>query len=519
MTPDTGQRRLPIGIQTFRTLREDGCHYVDKTGFALDLIREGTHYFLSRPRRFGKSLFVDTLKELFEGSQELFEGLEAFDRWDWSVRYPVVRLEFGRGDYAEPGHLQVNLMAQLDSVDRLTGLRSACDSGPERLARLLEILHTRSGQRVVVLVDEYDKPILDALHKPDIAKANRDYLRGLYSVVKSCDAHIRFCLLTGVSRFSKVSLFSGLNNLRDITLNPKYSSICGYAESDLDAVFAPELEGLDRDRIRDWYNGYSWGGAEKVYNPFDVLLLLSDREFKPWWYETGTPTFLIERLAEEAVPWHILDGLLASEQLLSAFDVGRIAPEALLFQTGYLTVVAREDLGDGVSYRLGFPNREVRQSLNRSLLDDLLGTGWKRDRERNRLMQALKAGDLAGVKEVLRALLAGIPHQWHGRNPMAEYEGFYASVLYGHFSATGAEVRAEESGSAGRADLCVRAFGRVYIFEFKMRGRGGTAAAMAQLKDRGYADRYRALGEPTHLVAVEFSPETRNLTHFETETI
>ena len=241
MTPDTGQRRLPIGIQTFRTLREDGCHYVDKTGFALDLIREGTHYFLSRPRRFGKSLFLDTLKELFE-------GLEAYDRWDWSVRYPVVRLEFGRGDYAEPGHLQVNLMAQLDSVDRLTGLRSACNSGPERLARLLEILHTRSGQRVVVLVDEYDKPILDARHKPDIAKANRDYLRGLYSVVKSCDAHIRFCLLTGVSRFSKVSLFSGLNNLRDITLSPKYSSICGYAESDLDTVFAAELEGLDRDR-------------------------------------------------------------------------------------------------------------------------------------------------------------------------------------------------------------------------------------------------------------------------------
>ena len=519
MTSETGKRRLPIGIQTFREVREDGHYYVDKTGFALRLIAEGKHYFLSRPRRFGKSLFVDTLKELFEGSRDLFVGLEAHDHWDWSVQYPVVRLEFGRGDYAQAGHLHTNLMAQLESIDRQTGLRSACDSGPERLAYLLEMLRLRGGQRVVVLVDEYDKPILDALHKPDIAKANRNYLRGLYSVIKSCDAHVRFCFLTGVSKFSKVSLFSGLNNLRDITLNPKYSSICGYSEYDLDEVFAPELEGLDRDRIRDWYNGYSWGGAERVYNPFDVLLLLSDRVFKPWWYETGTPTFLIERLAEDGVPWHILDGLRASEQLLSTFDVGRIAPEALLFQTGYLTVVATEERDDGVSYRLGFPNREVRQSLNRSLLNDLLGSGWKRDWERDRLIRALKVGDLARMKGLLRSLLAGIPHQWHGRNPMAEYEGFYASVLYGHFSATGAEVRAEESGSAGRADLCVRAFGRVYIFEFKMHGRGGAATAMAQLKTRGYADRYRALGEPIHLVAVEFSPDTRNLTGFETETV
>ena len=411
------------------------------------------------------------------------------------------------------------MTAQLESAEQhLNGNVRQADP-VERFALLLEQLHSLYRQRVVVLVDEYDKPILDAMDEPTIARANRDYLHGLYSVIKDCDDHVRFCFLTGVSKFSKVSLFSGLNNLRDITLSRTYSSICGYAESDLDTVFAAELEGLDRERIRDWYNGYSWGGAQKVYNPFDVLLLLADREFKPWWYGTGTPTFLIERLAEEAVPWQLLDGLSASEQLLSTFDVGRVAPEALLFQTGCLTVLEREDLEDGTSYRLGYPNREVRQSLNRSLLDDLLGAGWKTDRDRKHLIQAMKAADMCGVEELLRALLAGIPHQWHGRNPMAEHEGFYASVLYAHFSATGAEVRAEESGSAGRADLCVRAFSRVYVFEFKMHGRGGTAAAMAQLKDRGYADRYRGRGEPIHLVGVEFSAETRNVTSFETETI
>ncbi|MDE0101820.1 MAG: AAA family ATPase [Bryobacterales bacterium] len=441
--------RLPIGIQTFRKVREGNLHYVDKTGFALKLVLGGTHYFLSRPRRFGKSLFVDTLKDLFEGNRDLFEGLEAYRHWDWSVRYPVVRLEFGRGNYAEPGHLQVDLMAQMDSIERLAGVRAQYDTGPQRLAELLETLHHNSGQRVVVLVDEYDKPILDALDQPGMAQANRDYLRGLYSVIKSSDAHVHFCFLAGVSKFSKVSLFSGLNNLVDITLEPEYSSICGYAERDLDTVFATELAGLDRQQIREWYNGYSWGGEERVYNPFDVLLLLRKRALGAWWFETGTPTFLINLLAESGVPWHRLDGLRASEALLSTFDVGRIAPEALLFQTGYLTVVESESRGGRMRYQLGYPNREVRESLNRALLDDLLGSGFEREDQETRLLEVLEAADFGGMHDLLRSLLAGIPHQWHGRNPMRSYEGWYASVLYAHFAATGADVRAEESGSIG----------------------------------------------------------------------
>ena len=254
------KRLLPIGIQTFRKLRKRNYYYVDKTPYALQLIDEGTHYFLSRPRRFGKSLFLDTLKALFEGSRELFAGLQAHDRWDWSARHPVVRLDFSGGDFMVPGYVETSLMAQLGKAERRSGVEPIHDSGPERFAYLVETLHQQTGQRVAVLVDEYDKPILDALEEPGVARANRNYLRGLYAMVKFCDAHVRFCFLTGVSKFSKVSLFSGLNNLIDITLEPAYSSICGYTESDLDDVFAAELEGLDRDRVRDWYNGYSWGG-------------------------------------------------------------------------------------------------------------------------------------------------------------------------------------------------------------------------------------------------------------------
>ena len=245
--PEDGQlarRKLPIGIQTFREIREDHCYYVDKTAYMGRLIAEGKHYFLSRPRRFGKSLFLDTLKELFEGNEPLFEELAIHEQWDWSVRHPVLRLDFSRGNFKEPGRLQEDVMEQLDAVERREGVGSDYTGASVRFSHLLAALHERSGQRVAVLIDEYDKPILDALETPEVARANRDYLHGLYSTIKFGDAHIKFSFLTGVSKFSKVSLFSGLNNLKDITLDPRYSAICGYTEADLDAVFAPELVGL-----------------------------------------------------------------------------------------------------------------------------------------------------------------------------------------------------------------------------------------------------------------------------------
>ena len=361
------RRKLPIGMQTFRKIREGRCYYVDKTAYIQQLLDKGEHYFLSRPRRFGKSLFLDTCKELFEGNEPLFEGLAIHDRWDWSVRHPVLRLSFGSGNFTEPGQLALNLKEQLAAAERRAGVVTDCDTAPGRLSALLEALHRQAGQTVAVLVDEYDKPILDALDAPEVARANRDFLRGLYAVVKDCDAHIRFSFITGVSKFSKVSLFSGLNNLTDITLEPDYSAICGYTEADLDTVFAPELGGLDRDQVRDWYNGYSWRGEEKVYNPFDILLLFRKREFAAHWFETGTPTFLVDTLFRRRVSSLALDGMVSNAELLSTFDVDDMPTEALLFQTGYLTIERPEPRGAEIFYRLGYPNLEVRQSLNRSL--------------------------------------------------------------------------------------------------------------------------------------------------------
>ena len=509
--------RLPIGIQTFRRIREDGCYYVDKTSFIQQLLDGGTHYFLSRPRRFGKSLFLDTCKELFEGNEALFDGLAIHRDWDWSVHHPVVRLSFGSGHFTEPDGVKARVMAQFDAVERDTGVSSGYATAPERFGHLLESLHARSGRRVVVLVDEYDKPILDALEVPEVARANRDYLRGLYAVIKDSDAHVRFSFLTGVSKFSKVSLFSGLNNLTDITLDPRYSSICGYTDEDIDTVFAPELPGLDRNAIREWYNGYSWLGEEKVYNPFDILLLFRNRRFGAWWFETGTPMFLVETLFRRRVSSVSLGDMIGTNALLSTFDVDDIAPEALLFQTGYLTIREEEDLGGEPLYRLGYPNREVRQSLNRSLLEYLVREDACHTEHRLRLYRLLRTNDFKGMKALFHAFYASIPYEWYTNNDIARYEGYYASVFYSYFAGLGLDITVEDSTSHGRLDMAVRFNGQVYLFEFKVVELAGEGAALAQLKARGYAEKYRAFGEPIHLIAVEFSRETRNIVAFEVE--
>ena len=509
------RRGLPIGIQTFREIRDAGHYYVDKTPHIERLVDDGKHFFLSRPRRFGKSLFLDTLKELFEGGEGLFNGLAIHERWDWSVNNPVVRLDFSKGDFTVPNYLHLNAMAQLDGIGSRSGIACRYDTAPERLSHLLETLHASSGKRAVVLVDEYDKPILDASEDPKTARANRDYLRGLYSTLKFADAHIRLSFITGVSKFSKVSLFSGLNNLIDITMDPAYSTICGYTERDLDEVFAPELAGLDRESIREWYNGYSWLGEERVYNPFDILLLFRNRAFKGHWFETGTPAFLIETLLRRQVRSVDLDGMVASDELLSAFDVDDISPEALLFQTGYLTILEQEAVAGKALYTLGYPNREVREGLNDSLLRHLVRDGTRQMANSVRLYRLLEADDVDGLRDLFHAFYASIPHQWYTNNDIANYEGCYASVFYSYFAGLGLDVSVEDSTSLGRLDMALHFEGRVYLFEFKVVEQAGGGSAMAQLEARRYADKYRANG-PVRLVGVEFSSTSRNIVSFET---
>ncbi len=502
-------------MQDFATLRETGSYYVDKTPLIGQLVDGGRHYFLSRPRRFGKSLLVDTIKALFEGRKDLFEGLAIHQPWDWSLTHPVVRLSFG-GRYSTPGEIEGDVIEQVEAVERNYGLTpaSTSDTGPRRLRNLLDRLHHATGQRVVILVDEYDKPILDVLGDVALATANREYLRGFYGIVKDSAAHVRFVFVTGITMFSKVSLFSGLNNLEDISLDPRYATLCGYTDDDIDEVFAPELDGLDRDAIRTWYNGYHWRGQTRLYNPYDVLLLLDNREFRAYWFETGSPRFLFEMLKEKSVGPIELEGRLAEMSLISRFDVDDIGVEALLFQTGYLTITQETREGHRTFYRLDYPNMEVRLSLNDHLLAHLDGRNRVPLEEGRSLRVHLEAHEFGMFAECLKTWFAGIPYQWHATGDLARYEAWYASLLHMCLRAIGAEVRSEESSSHGRADMVIPLGGEVFVIEFKMAESADDAeatldAAFAQMRERRYADRYR--GQAVHLVAVACEREARNL--------
>ncbi len=515
--------RLPIGIQDFRTIREHDFYYVDKTPHVRKLVDEGRFYFLSRPRRFGKSLLLDTLGSLFEGQEELFRGLDIHEHWDWSVTHPVVRLSFD-GKYNEPEDLERSILNQLTLIEHAAGLDPSrpVGTGPERLQAVLYHLHQAKGQQVVVLVDEYDKPILDVLHDPDLATANRDYLRGFYGIIKGSAKHVRFVFVIGVSMFSKVSLFSGLNNLEDISLSPRYATVCGYTDEDIDEVFGPELDGLDREKVRTWYNGYHWRGGEKVYNPYDVLLLLRNREFRPYWFETGSPTFLFRMLMEKSVSPMELESRVADMSLVSKFDVNDIGIEALLFQTGYLTIADELQEGFKTYYRLDYPNLEVQLSLNDQLLGYLGKTGKKPLDQGRELRGLLEANDFEGFGDVLRAYLSGIPYQWHATGDLARYEAWYASLLHMCFRAIGVDVRAEDASSHGRADMVVLTGGQVFVLEFKMADGAGDAeaaldAAIGQMQERGYAEKYRDRGEPVHLIGVACGREARNLLEIRAE--
>lgn len=511
----TSRKKLPIGIQTLRDIREGDYYYVDKTQLAIDLVEDGKHYFLSRPRRFGKSLFLDTLKELFAGNKALFKGLAAEKQWDWSVSYPVIRFSFANS-YIKQDQLERDLLEQLSKLDKRYGLNPNSISCAGRFKELLLHLEQQYGQRVVVLVDEYDKPILDTLRQPEIARYNRDFLRGFYSAIKDYDAHIHFSFLTGVSKFSKVSISSGLNNLYDLTLDAPFATICGYTDADIDRVFAPELVGLDREEIRAWYNGYNWLG-EGVYNPFDILQLFKKREFKNYWFETGTPTFLIDLIQSRQVATPHLACRNSDTELLSSFDIDHMPLEAVMFQTGYLTIKSRSNLGGSWFYQLGYPNREVYQSINNSILQQLVQNPEVQVSQRIRLYTLLMQNDFEGLKTLFHSFFASIPHHWYHNNTIQNYEDYYASVFYSYFASLGLDIILEDVTNLGRIDMTLKFNQQVYIFEFKVVEIVPKGNALQQIKDKHYADKYRSLKQPIHLLGVEFSKDSRNIVGFEVE--
>ncbi|MDX8393375.1 MAG: AAA family ATPase, partial [Mariprofundales bacterium] len=390
------RKKLPIGIQTFSEIIQNDYCYVDKTGLINRLTISGKYYFLSRPRRFGKSLLVSTLKSLFAGEQDLFAGLAIVDEWDWSRQHPVIHISFGGGLMNNPEVLENILQSQMQEHAEDYQIKLTATLASTQFRQLIRALHSKFNQQVVLLIDEYDKPILDNIvsDRNDVAIAVRDTLKGFYAVIKDSDAYLRFVLLTGVSKFSKVSLFSGLNNLQDITLDKRFSSLCGYTQTELAYTFAEWLDGVDMDKLRLWYNGYNFAAPSKkhkVYNPFDVLLYLDTSQFKNYWFETGSPSFLIRIMEQRQFFIPNLTNIEADESLLSTFDVNNIELEPLLFQTGYLTIESTQQIAGDIIYKLTTPNYEVWHSLHKSILNMLVQRGAIRQKNSLALYRCLMA--------------------------------------------------------------------------------------------------------------------------------
>ena len=513
-------KKLPIGIQTFSELIEDQHYYVDKTPLIAELASTGKYYFLARPRRFGKSLLISTLKSAFAGERGLFEGLYLQDHWDWSVRYPVIHISFGRGVVNSIESLEQIFRAMLDETAKYYGIGLEQQHLANRFSELIQNLRAKFKEPVVILVDEYDKPILDNIEKVDLAIEIREGLRNIYSVIKDSDACVKFALLTGVSKFSKVSLFSGLNNLKDISLDSRYATLCGYTDKEIKAVFNGHLDGVDFALLAEWYNGYNFLG-EKIYNPFDVLLYLDQRVFKNYWFETGSPSFLIKRVRERQYLIPDFENVVIDEAALSSFDVEEIALENLLFQTGYLTIDRVEEMGGERFYYLTYPNREVKASLNSYLLRDLThSSAGVVTSHQMQLYKALSQADFVKLEQTLQAHFAAIPNDWYRKNQLAKYEGYYASIIYSCFAALGLKVIAEDVTNQGRIDLTVMLEDKVFIIEFKvLDGAKKGGAALAQIKASNYSQKYAGSANSVFLVGIEFDKERRNIDFFAWELV
>lgn len=510
-------KKLPIGIQSFIEIRTEGYYYIDKTKYVKMLIDEGKYFFLSRPRRFGKSLFLDTIKQASLGRKELFEGLYLEKNWDWGEKYPVIHISFGSGVYKNIEELKYKQLSVIEDHAKNYGVSIEKETISEKFLELIEKLHEKTGKKVIILIDEYDKPILDNIEKPDTAAEMRDSLKNFYSVIKDADEHLKLVFITGVTKFSKVSIFSGLNNLKDITLDPKYAAICGYTQQEFEEVFKDRLEGVDLEEVKRWYNGYSWLG-ERVYNPFDILLYLDMKDIRPYWFETGTPTFLIKLLIEKKYNIPELENLQVGDEIAESFDIDYISVETLLFQTGYLTIDSVQKMTGMSIYTLTYPNLEVKAAFTRHLLNYLVMDRRAKDRNLISLHRLLEKNDIEGMKELFNSFFSSIPHDWYRKSGLEKYEGYYASVFYAYFTALGLDVRAEDPTSKGRIDMAVKYGGRCYIFEFKV-VEEPERRALAQIKEKGYHEKYMNERGEIYLIGVEFSKKERNIVSFEYERV
>jgi len=499
-------KRLPVGIQTFRDIIQNDYLYVDKTDKIFDLVNNPKGvYFFSRPRRFGKSLLISTLNEIFEGEKELFKELWIYKAdYAWE-KHPVIRIDFSKSKARNSDELINYIVYQLDKTAQLYGISLEQTQYDIKFDELLTKLSQIN--KVVVLIDEYDKPIIDNIENKELAIELREILKGFYTIIKACDEYIRFVLLTGVSKFSRAGVFSGLNNLKDISMNAGYSSLLGISRQEMVSCFKEhidqflESEGIDKSelikKITYWYDGFCFSrSCEKVFNPFSILLLFDNAEFSNYWFESATPSFLIKLIKGKDLDLSRLDGVKVDESAFSSYEIENLKVVPILFQTGYLTITGYDK--ERMEYTLAYPNFEVKNSMTECLAEaysyverELVhGYAWK-------LIDALREHDFELFFDTLRVFFADIPYDLH-----INREKYYQTIFYLIFYLIGLKVKAEVKTNKGRIDAVI-IDKDIYIFEFKFNG--DKDQALNQIKDKKYFEKYQGAGKEIYLFGVEFT--------------
>lgn len=527
------KRKYPVGIQSFEKIREDGYLYVDKTKYVYEMITGGCPYFLSRPRRFGKSLLVSTLAAVFEGRRELFEafvtkqGIEqpqlyiATTDWEWE-KYPVLRFDFSANNLTSIAKLDEYIDNTLADYEKQYGLSAGDSSVSPRMASIIRTAHEQTGRKVVVLCDEYDNMMLHSLGDPETQTIVRERFQDVFGPLKSLDDHLQFVFITGISKFSQMGIFSKLNNLENISMQSAYESLCGISEEELTTQLRPDIEMMAASwdktydemlaELKRMYDGYHFGkGMTDIYNPYSMVKALKSGELDKYWFDSATPGALIAML-REMPPLEISDvegALCESGDFNSSFDSYQ-TPLPVLYQSGYLTIKSYEK--DIDMYTLGFPNEEVRKGFA-SCLYSYVTNSTGDDRERSALMKAYKqfwrSDDLSAFIEAIKTFYAAVPYQWEKDN---RNEHYYHALLYTLLMAFGADVRCEEPGAKGCSDITLLMPKGIYVMELKYNK--SADEALQQIDERGYADKYLLDGRPVTKVGISFSSEERNITEW-----
>lgn len=520
------ERFLPIGIQDFEKLRGNGCIYVDKTAFIYQLAKVQSPYFLSRPRRFGKSLLLSTMEYYFLGKKKLFTGLAIADlEKDWT-EYPVLKISFGADNYPDLECLKSAEDFILSKYEKIYNIKVEDKRAAPRLNNLITTAYEQTGKQVVILIDEYDKPILDALYT-EYEEKNRQELRSFYSPLKDCDKYIRFLFITGITKVSHVNIFSGLNQLNDISLDRAYSSICGISESELEEYFVPEIAALaeeqemtveaTKEKLARMYDGYHFSyNVEGVYNPFCLLKCFSAKNFGAYWFESGTPSFLVKTLQEQPVELtYLVNGRLATEDQFKNYDPDSKNMLPVIYQSGYLTI--REYEKETGLYTLDFPNKEVENGFLNVLLKKFITVPYDDiGLEINNLRVALRNNNINQTLSIIKSAIADLPTIV--KKDMCE--NYYESVTHLMFRMTGYNVVSELQNVAGRSDVIVTTKDSVFIFELKMdKGQDFdtvTEKALTQIDANGYSDRFKVSGKEMFRTALVFSSEGKGLLGWKT---